>query len=353
MRSVNDPSIEGVKTVMTSIFNDLPTAGKDAGTAKRDAEGKPVWQPCNSVAIVSGGLDSVTLVYHLIDLGMRPHVLSFNYGQRHKKELTYAGMVAKRFGLKHDVVDLQTLTHLISNSALTSYVDEITEEAPIEVPEGHYAEDNMRTTVVPNRNMIMLSIAAGVAVNFNYTVIATGVHAGDHYQYPDCRPSFIYAAAKAIWEGNEGFHSFKQGGHGIDESVGGIIHAPFLHKSKADIAERAFELGVPLHTTWSCYKGGDNHCGRCGTCVERLEAIAEAKSRMLVRYPQTDTVWADSTVYDDSEFWLVEVAKKANENALRTGQKTLQIIDGAKQLTGEINSMKAPKRHMPLDDDAL
>lgn len=289
---------------MTTIFNDLPTTNMVTGAFRQREH--------DSVAIVSGGMDSVTLVYDMLDKGYKPHLLSFNYGQRHKKELKFAGIVARNFGLRHDIVDLQSLTHLISNSALTSSPMDPTDNNfeminHIEVPEGHYAEDNMSITVVPNRNMIMLSIAAGVAVNFGYKVIATGVHAGDHFQYPDCRPTFIYAAAKAIWEGNEGFHNFKQDGHGIDESKGGIIYAPFMNKSKADIAERGFELGVPWHLTWSCYKGEDKHCGRCGTCVERLEAIDEAKGKMLVRYPHTDTVWADQTEYADNEFWKTVV----------------------------------------------
>lgn len=303
----------------------------------------------NSVAIVSGGLDSITLTYYMIQQGMTPHLLSFNYGQRHKKELAYAGMAAKYFGLKHDIVDLSGLTHLISNSALTSSdvtgnscicdLNPETTDGPqrecavhgeFPVPEGHYAEDNMSVTVVPNRNMIMLSIAAGVAVNFKYERIATGVHGGDHFQYPDCRPEFIYKTGQAIKRGNEGFHKFfvdtKLMGQLVEDKMArgdkvqgdeGIqpIYCPFLYSSKADIATLAFEVGVPIHNTWSCYKGGENHCGRCGTCVERLEAINEAIGRMIERYPQTETVWTDSTVYDDNEYWRVEVAKRNIEDA--------------------------------------
>jgi 7-cyano-7-deazaguanine synthase len=268
----------------------------------------------DSVAIVSGGLDSVTLVYDLISQGYRPHLLSFNYGQRHQKELTYAAQTAERLGLRHDIVDLQGLTHLISNSALTSQPlsmadgmnEDTKSQSKIEVPEGHYAEDTMKATVVPNRNMIMLSIAAGVAVNNKYRAIAIGVHGGDHFIYPDCRPEFIYQAAKAIWSGNDGFHQFRQGSHGHDESRGGVIYAPYIYKSKADIAYRALELGVPLHLTWSCYKGGKNHCGRCGTCVERLEAIHEAIGRFKEYYGPED-VLADKTVYDDKEYWRVAI----------------------------------------------
>jgi 7-cyano-7-deazaguanine synthase len=248
----------------------------------------------DSIAVVSGGMDSTTLVYHMLNSGLRPHCLSFDYGQRHKKELFWAQMTAQQLGLRHTVVDLTGLTHLISNSALTGGKD---------VPDGHYAEDNMKATVVPNRNMIMLSIAAGIAVNNGYKWIATGVHAGDHFIYPDCRPSFIDSVASAIMNGNKGFHKFD---HGL-----GPMYTPFLQASKADIAFRALELGVPLHQTWSCYKGGDIHCGKCGTCVERLEAI-DAAMKYYSQY-QGHTVLEDGispnvrlldqTQYADTEYW--------------------------------------------------
>jgi len=281
---------------------------------------------CDSVAIVSGGLDSITLTYDLVHQGYTPHLLSFNYGQRHKKELTFAGEAAKYFGLKWDVVDLQGLTHLISNSALTSPAStpgnpghkydaqghKIGEFKDIEVPDGHYAEDNMAATVVPNRNMIMLSIAAGVAVNYGYQIIGTGVHAGDHAVYPDCRPEFITSVAQTIGAATQGFGNWRK----LEEDDGAVatVLAPYLYWSKAEIAAQAFRLGVPLHKTWSCYKGGENHCGRCGTCVERLEAIDIAKMRMVELYPETETVWSDATVYDDTEFWKNEIAKKVTND---------------------------------------
>lgn len=270
----------------------------------------------DSIAIFSGGLDSTTLVYHMLHQGMVPHLLSFNYGQRHNKELEYATRTAYKLGLRHDIVDLTGITHLISNSALTSpkctgcladgYPDrycpvhgEASSEA-IEVPEGHYAEDNMKKTVVPNRNMIMLSIAAGIAVNNSYERLATGVHSGDHFVYPDCREEFIQITNAAIMSGNKGFGPFDD--NGILANGLAFIYAPFLHKSKADIAYKALELGVPLESTWSCYKGGEKHCGKCGTCVERLEAIDEATGAYLKA--------EDKTEYEDTEFW-----KEAIKNA--------------------------------------
>jgi 7-cyano-7-deazaguanine synthase len=268
----------------------------------------------DSVAIVSGGLDSVTLAYHMVAEGYTPHLLSFNYGQRHAKELRFAAITAKHLNLRHDTLDLSGITHLISNSALTSieltdqvvYVGEDKRPEPIEVPDGHYAEDSMKLTVVPNRNMIMISVAAGIAVNNKYRCIATGVHSGDHFIYPDCRPAFIDAVGTAIAKGNEGFSNFK-----LDptQSYDDPIYAPFINGSKADIAYRAIELGVPLHLTWSCYKGGINHCGRCGTCVERLEAIDEAMNRFK---PESDWEdFRDQTIYEDTEFWKTAI-KNAN-----------------------------------------
>jgi 7-cyano-7-deazaguanine synthase len=298
-----------------------------------------------AIAIFSGGLDSTTLVYHLLSEGYDVDCLSFDYGQRHKKELTYAVTTCMQLNLKHDIVDLSALTHLISNSALTSPARPGVEdfkarnstgatypEREVEVPDGHYAEDNMKLTVVPNRNMIMISIAAGVAVNRQATTVAAGMHAGDHFIYPDCRPEFIFSCGQAILRGTQGFHNFASGS--IDDvpvedaqgrqlrdyakqmgyhTVATPITTPFLDMSKADIAYRALQLNVPLHMTWSCYKGGDKHCGRCGTCVERLEAVDEAINRLSpdtkVKYEGTRL---DVTEYEDTEYWrrAVQVVKE-------------------------------------------
>jgi 7-cyano-7-deazaguanine synthase len=270
----------------------------------------------DSIAIFSGGMDSTVLVYKLLEEGHVPHLLSFNYGQRHSKELLSAEIIAYELKLQHDIVDLTGLTHLINNSALTSprFEIELQDGSPlglsghigkmIEVPEGHYAEDNMKKTVVPNRNMIMLSIAAGVAVNNSYKFVATGVHAGDHFVYPDCRPKFIRAADAAIVYGNEGFGPIpkQQLGSFTDK----FIEAPFLNVSKEDIAYLGLKFKVPFHLTWSCYKGGDKHCGKCGTCVERLEAIDGAQKRYHQEHQTYGPV--DRTDYEDTEFWKEAVA---------------------------------------------
>jgi 7-cyano-7-deazaguanine synthase len=198
-------------------------------------------------------MDSVTLAYLLDSEGYALHLLSVDYGQRHKKEIAYAERCAERLGAAFDVVDISEVGRLLSGSALTDDVD---------VPHGHYAEESMAVTVVPNRNAIMLSIAYGVAVAKGAQVVAAAVHAGDHYVYPDCRPGFIEAFDAMQKKAVEGFG---------DPSL--RLYTPFVHKTKAQIAEVGASLGVPYEDTWSCYEGGKVHCGLCGTCHERKEAF--------------------------------------------------------------------------------
>lgn len=207
----------------------------------------------NIVTIVSGGMDSVTLAHSLADLGHRQHLVSFNYGQRHGVELMFARLCAQRLGVEHTTIDLP-ITDLIGTSALT--------DPNVAVPDGHYAEDTMRATVVPNRNMMMLAVAGAVAVAEQAAAVAIGVHGGDHFVYPDCRPAFIAAAETALQLGNEGF-----------AHPGFRILAPFLDRTKADIVTEGHVIGVRWIDTWSCYKGGTVHCGACGTCFERREAF--------------------------------------------------------------------------------
>ena len=253
------------------------------------------------VAVASGGMDSTTLVYDLMSHGFEPYIVSFNYGQRHSRELDYMAATCKKLELTHNIVDLRSITRLISNSALTNL--------ELEIPEGHYAQDNMAQTVVPNRNMIMLSIAGGYAVNIHAKAIATAVHAGDHAIYPDCRPEFIFSCAETLFRANVGFSNFEITPTGVGQS----IMAPYLYYSKAMIAIQAIQLGVPFDETWSCYNGGDKHCGRCGTCVERLEAIAEAQDEFNSGniISGTHTFKEDATEYEDTEFWKVATGRAA------------------------------------------
>lgn len=203
------------------------------------------------ISIISGGLDSVSMLYIQAKQGREVHALSFDYGQRHKKELEFARRAAYDIGGTWDLIDLSSLTHLIGGSSLTDNIP---------VPDGHYAQENMKITVVPNRNAIMLSIAYGVAVAEKADAVAIAVHAGDHFIYPDCRPAFTEAFERMQDKAIEGFGNVQ-------------LLTPFIKYSKSDIVKKGQTAGTPFHKTWSCYKGGDIHCGTCGTCVERKEAF--------------------------------------------------------------------------------
>lgn len=207
-----------------------------------------------AVLIVSGGMDSVTLAHKYHDDGFALVLMSFDYGQRHKKELDSARRCAERLGGVHHVVDLSNITKLLPGSSLT--------DDAVAVPEGHYAAETMKATVVPNRNAIMLSIAWAHAVAIGADVVAFGAHGGDHFIYPDCRPDFFLSLGEAFMQGNEGFGNPRLN-----------LEAPFIQLDKAKIAALGAELGVPYEDAWSCYKGGEVHCGKCGTCVERKEAF--------------------------------------------------------------------------------
>lgn len=235
-----------------------------------------------TVAVVlSGGMDSTVAAYEASRRRRRdplePMVcITVDYGQRHRKEVEFAARTAERLHAEHVVVDLTSVGHALT-SALTVGPDNA-------IPEGHYGESSMKATVVPNRNAILASVAYGIAVARQARFVWLGVHAGDHTIYPDCRPAFIerLSAALAIgsrWE--------------PDDPVP-HLDAPFVHATKAAIVRIGDDLGVPFEDTWSCYVGGDLHCGRCGTCVERAEAF------FLAEVP-------DPTRYADPEFWRTAV----------------------------------------------
>jgi len=209
-----------------------------------------------AIAIVSGGMDSVTLAHWLKAQGYDLELVSFDYGQRHRRELECAKHQAQLLGAEHTVIDISGIRPLLKGSALT---DEVA------VPHGHYAEESMRLTVVPNRNAIMLSIAWGLACSSGADLLACGVHAGDHHIYPDCRPAFIEELGQALLTGTVG--------HRVDELK---LIAPFVNKTKTDIAAIGGKLGVPFEHTWTCYEGGEVHCGKCGSCTERKEAFRDS-----------------------------------------------------------------------------
>lgn len=205
-----------------------------------------------TIIVLSGGMDSTTLLYKLLDQGKEVKAISFNYGQRHSLELEKAKATTSKLGVEHKVIDISFIKELVSNSALTS--DE-------KVPEGHYQAENMKRTVVPNRNMIMASIAIGWAVNEDYDEVAMGVHAGDHEIYPDCRPQFILALARIARIAN--FKAIE-------------IYTPYLDIDKGDIAIEGKKLGVDYSLTLTCYNGTEVPCGKCGSCTERAEAFKKA-----------------------------------------------------------------------------
>ena len=206
-------------------------------------------------------MDSATLLYHLLDLGNDVLPLAIYYGQRHARELISARDICKRAGLDLREVNLSAVRQVLGGSSQT--------DTSVPVPEGHYADENMKLTIVPNRNMILLSVAIAYAVSARATVVAYGAHAGDHTIYPDCRPEFVEALQVAAHLGNW-------------EPV--ELLAPFLHIDKAAILARGLELGVPYEKTWTCYAGGDMPCGRCGSCSERADAfLRNGVSDPLVR----------------------------------------------------------------------
>lgn len=211
--------------------------------------------PAHAIVLLSGGMDSTALVGHLLALGHTVDALAVDYGQRHRRELEAARDVCDHYRIRYTIADLTAVGRLLTGSALT--------DPSIPVPHGHYQAESMRSTVVPNRNAIFLSVAVGVAAARGAQFVATAVHAGDHAIYPDCRPEFITAADQAALTGTAGY---------------GDVHiiAPFVRSTKTEIAALGKKLDVPFGLTWSCYEGGDAHCGRCGTCTERIEAFAAA-----------------------------------------------------------------------------
>lgn len=202
------------------------------------------------VVIYSGGMDSFTVLNHAIHAGHDVFALSFNYGQRHVRELDAAAEVCHSLKVPHKIVDITAMNSLMAGSSLTSDID---------IPEGHYKEKSMQSTVVPNRNMILLSLAIGYAVSIGAEAVYYGAHSGDHAIYPDCRPEFVKKMNDVSLIANY-------------EPV--RIEVPFLHNDKAEILAAGLAMGLDYSHTWTCYNGRDKACGKCGACVERLEAFA-------------------------------------------------------------------------------
>jgi len=214
--------------------------------------------------LLSGGMDSVTVFHQALRDSEVTACLSFDYGAKHNaREIPFAKLHAERAGVPHHVVSLDFMDRLFKSDLLRSGG---------EIPEGHYAEDSMKKTVVPFRNGIMLSIAAGFAESIGADAVTIAAHSGDHAIYPDCREPFMREMGEAMEQG----------------TYAGIkLLRPFIDMDKAAIARRGAELDVDFAETWSCYKGGKIHCGVCGTCVERREAFLLAGLQDPTVYEQT------------------------------------------------------------------
>ena len=206
--------------------------------------------PNKVVVIYSGGMDSFTVLHKAVQAGHDVYALSFNYGQRHVKELQCAAAVCQQLGIKHKIVDISAINQLLAGSSLTDNID---------IPEGHYAADNMKSTVVPNRNMILLSLAVGYAVSIGANQVYYGAHSGDHFIYPDCRPEFVQKMHDVCQIANY-------------EPVD--IVSPYLSQTKIEILADGLAMGLDYSQTWTCYNGREKACGKCGSCQERLEAFA-------------------------------------------------------------------------------
>lgn len=232
------------------------------------------------IAILSGGLDSTVLAHHITTLRTLELVgcVSVNYGQRHRKELDCAERTALQLNVPFDLVDLSGMANVLT-SALTQ---------PGQVPEGHYEADSMKATVVPNRNMLLMAVAAGVAISRGANHIAYGAHAGDHAIYPDCRDEFAQAMNNAL---------------NLCHFEPVILYRPFISYTKADIVRLGKALGVPFENTWTCYNGLPIACGKCGTCVERLEAFHLAGEE-------------DPLAYADRSYWVDAVRGTAGHPEL-------------------------------------
>ena len=205
-----------------------------------------------AVLIFSGGMDSTTLLYDLIHEGYEVSAITFDYRQKHHKEIRCAEKTCKKLQVPHKIIDVSVLNDLAPSSLTRAQWD---------VPEGNYAEETMKQTVVPNRNMVFLSLAASYAIGIGAKDLFYAAHAGDHAIYPDCRLAFVSAMTTAL--------------HLCDWNDV-TLHAPYLMISKGDIVKKGLALNVDYVDTWSCYKGEDLPCGKCGACTERREAFGLA-----------------------------------------------------------------------------
>lgn len=207
------------------------------------------------VLLLSGGMDSTTLLYDLLSQGVDVDAIMFEYGQKHRKEVEAAKVTCKKLGVPYKVVDVNVLGRLAPSS--------LTRE-DVAVPEGHYEDESMKQTVVPNRNMVLISLATSYAIGLGINKVYYAAHSGDHAIYPDCRPAFLIALGKALK---------------LCDYTPICLEAPYMYWDKSDIVKRGLELEVDYSLTWSCYLGKEKPCGKCGTCTERAEAFSKAGAK--------------------------------------------------------------------------
>ena len=214
------------------------------------------------VVIYSGGMDSFTVLNRALKDGKHVYALTFDYGQQHVKEIDYAANVCEELNVEHKIIDISAINQLLAGSSLTDNIN---------IPEGHYEEDSMKSTVVPNRNMILLSLAVGYAVSMEASQVYYGAHSGDHAIYPDCRPEFVLKMNDVCQIAN--YQPVE-------------IFSPYLTQTKIDILTDGLAMGLDYGKSWTCYNGREKACGKCGSCVERLEAFSSNDAVDPLSYEQ-------------------------------------------------------------------
>ncbi len=214
-----------------------------------------------SVVLASGGLDSTVLLAKLAAEGRSVIGFGVDYGQRHAREIASARAVCRHLGVEYKLLELQTLKSIFGANSLT--------DENVDVHEGRYEESGMKNTVVPARNLILISLATAFAISEKCETVAYAAHGGDHAIYPDCRPEFAEKLDAVVRIAD--WHKVS-------------LERPFVDMTKAEIVKLGNKLGVPMELTWSCYKGGELHCGKCATCLERRAAFKEAGVKDLTRY---------------------------------------------------------------------
>ncbi len=219
--------------------------------------------PESSVVLLSGGLDSTVLLAKLVAEKRRVIALGVDYGQRHRREIDAAKSVCNCLGVEYRLIDMRALKPIFGKNSLT--------DDKLAVYEGKYDEEGMKTTVVPARNLILISLATALAISEKCDTVAYAAHGGDHAIYPDCRPEFAEKLDAVVQISD--WHKVR-------------LERPFVAMTKAEIVRLGAALSAPLALTWSCYNGGEKHCGKCSTCIERRAAFAEAGVADPTNYAQ-------------------------------------------------------------------